>query len=255
MKHHFFKKTVCLLAAAVMTLACAVTAYAYDEDYGYVSVRVDNAPEGTAYVDLLVSVFDIPQKHFKTHEYTFSLKKLNYENENESPSGDKKKLVVGTDSETAQYIEDGYVSLLSHTDLVYPDGFSVTSSYKDNKLTRIDCCMILCGSQSTLRKEGYCHGVDLNYLEKTFRKMKLAYVDENGHILGVTSAYSSRYGSPWGLSAGGDELTLKLDDHWRDIYGGLIINAALVIVLIVVMILFIKWMVQGVRASKEYDDK
>ena len=133
MKHHFFKKAVCLLAAAVMTLACAVTAYAYDEDYGYVSVRVDNAPEGTAYVDLLVPVFDLPEDHFKTHEYTFSLKKLNYENENESPSGDKKKLVVGTDSETAQYIEDGYVSLLSHTDLVYPDGFSVTSSYKDNK--------------------------------------------------------------------------------------------------------------------------
>ena len=252
MKHHFFKKAVCLLAAAVMTLACAVTAYAYDEDYGYVSVRVDNAPEGTAYVDLLVSVFDIPQEHFKTHEYTFSLKKLNYENENESPSGDKKKLVVGTDSETAQYIEDGYVSLLSHTDLVYPDGFSVTSSYKDNKLTKLDCRMILCGSQSTLRKEGYCHGVDLNYLEKTFRKMKLAYVDENGHILGVTSDYSSRYGSPWGLSACGDELTLKLDDHWRNLYWHIFTHLVLpAIVIIVVIILFIKWMVQGVRSSKE----
>ena len=234
-----------------MTIGCGVAVYAYDADYGYVSVRVDNAPEGTAYVDLLVSVFDIPQDHFKTHEYTFSLKKLYYKNENESPSGDKNNIVVGTDSETAQYIENGYVSLLSHTDLVYPDGFSVTSSYKDNKLTKINCRMILCGSQSTPRKEGYCHGVDLNYLEKTFRKMKLAYVDENGHILGVTSDYSSRYGSPWGLSANGDELTLRLDDHWRGIYMGLIINAALVIVLIVVMILFIKWMVQGVRSSKE----
>ena len=251
MKHHFFKKAVCLLAAAVMTIGCAVTAYAYDEDYGYVSVRVDNAPEGTAYVDLLVSVFDIPQDHFKTHEYTFSLKKLNYKNEKESPSGYKNNIVVGTDSETAQYIENGYVSLLSHTDLVYPDGFSVINSYKNDKLTEIECRMILCGSQSAPRKEGYCHGVDLNYLEKTFRKMKLAYVDENGHILGVTSDYSSRYGSPWGLSANGDELTLKLDDHWRGIYMGLIINAALVIVLIVLMILFIKWMVQGVRSSKE----
>ena len=251
-----FRRIIPILTAVILSLCLALPASAYDVDYGKVSISIANAPEGTAYVELLVPIFDIPEKHFKTHEYKVDLTQTYYSGKDETLGNgytvsdrrlrdDKKELTIDTDSEIAKYVdEDGYVSLLAHTDLV--NDYTVYEKYSNEALVSRNCTMYLSGYDSyRIESSGYCYGVDLNYLEDKFGKIKAAYVDENGHILGVTSAYKADRGNRWGISVSGDALRLTLDDHWDGFFLAILahlgVNIGLPILCVVILIKVVFW--------------
>ena len=261
-----FQRIIPFLTAVILSLCLALPASAYDVDYGKVSISIANAPEGTAYVDFLVRKKDIPKAHAKKQDYKIQ-KKISYYTgtgeriNNTSSKGGytideellgrmEKDCWIDSESEIAQYNDDGYVSLLSHTDLVKE--YIAYKKYLNDNLVADSCTMYLSGYDSyRIESSGYCYGVDLNYLEDKFGKIKAAYVDENGHILGVTSAYKSDRGNQWGISVSGDKLTLTLDDHWHNMYWDLFIKLGLpALLFIACAVIFIKWIYQGTRGSK-----
>ena len=66
-----------ILTAVILSLCLALPASAYDVDYGKVSISIENAPKGTAYVDFLVRKKDIPKAHAKKQDYKIQ-KKISY---------------------------------------------------------------------------------------------------------------------------------------------------------------------------------
>lgn len=202
-----FLKLILILIVIPLLLLLTVPINRTDDDDGRVRVRVSDVPEGTAYVELLVPAIYIPEEHLKTHEHKIEFSKITYNDGDERAHSVDTELLIDTDSDIAQYIDkDGYVSLLAHTDLVH--SYSAYRENINNESVEYACNMILTGSFENKENDDYCYGVDLNYLDKTFRKIKAAYVDENGHILGVTSEYSSGYGTPRGFNVNGDSVRL-----------------------------------------------
>lgn len=180
---------------------------ATDYDDGRVSIEISDVPEGTAYVELLVPVFDIPEEHLNTHEHKVKLCKTSYNDGDESAERADAQLLIDTDSEIAQYVdEDGYVSLMAHTDLVH--SYTVFKKITNNGFVEYSSNMVLRGSIDVSTKNGHCYGIDFSYLQRTFRKMKAAYVNENGHILGVTSSYSSGFDTPRRINVSGDSVRI-----------------------------------------------
>ena len=200
-----FQRIIPILTAVILSVCLALPASAYDVDYGSITINVDNAPNGTAYVDILVPESDIPSEHSTTHDYEVSVS-----NKSDSNSGET-KLNITADSEISKYTADGYVSLMAHTNMVY----SCSSDRKDKNgdYICVSCSVLLTGSYAHQNQSGFSSGVDLMYLDDKFSDMKAAYIDEKGNVLAVTSAYSTGHGKPYGFRVDGDSLKLVLDDH------------------------------------------
>ena len=199
-----FLRIILILIAIFASLCLAQPFSASDYDDGQVSVSVSDAPEGTAYVELLVPIFDIPEEHLKTHEHKIKFRKIDQSDGGESADT---QLLIDTDSEIAKYVdEDGYVSLMAHTDMVH--SYTAFIKHRNNETAKYSSNMVLSGSVDVRKNDGYCRGIDFSYLQRTFRKIKAAYVDENGHILGVTSSYSSGFDKPRGINVSGDSVRL-----------------------------------------------
>lgn len=202
-----FLRIILILIVIYVSLCLAQPFSSADYDDGQVSIEISGAPEGTAYVELLVPVFDIPEEHLKTHDHKIKLIKTNYNDGDESSHSEKTQLLIDTDSEIAQYVdEDGCVSLMAHTDLVH--SYTVFKKITNNEFVEYSSNMVLRGSIDVSTKNGHCYGIDFSYLQRTFRKMKAAYVNENGHILGVTSSYSSGFDTPRGINVSGDSVRI-----------------------------------------------
>ncbi|MBQ2580161.1 MAG: hypothetical protein II574_00875 [Ruminococcus sp.] len=211
MKKTFLR--IILILIAIFVSVCLLAPFsASDYDDGQVSVRVSDVPEGTAYVELLVPVFDIPEEHLNTHEHKVKLCKTSYNDGDESAERADAQLLLDTDSEIAKYAdEDGYVSLMAHTDMVH--SYTAFIMHRNNETAKYSSNMVLSGSIDVHKNDGYCRGIDFSYLQRTFRKIKAAYVDENGHILSVTSSFSSGYDSPRGINVSGDSVRLARGEN------------------------------------------
>lgn len=238
-----FLKLILILIVIPLLLLLTVPINRTDDDDGRVRFIVSDVPEGTAYVELLVSAIDIPEEHLKTHEHKIKFSKITYNDGDERAHSVDTELLIDTDSEIAQYIDkDGCVSLLAHTDLVH--SYSAYKEYRNNDLFEYGCNMTLIGSFENKKNDDYCYGVDLNYLDKTFRKIKAAYVDENGHILGVTSEYSSGYGTPRGFNVNGDSVRIDVGESlgsylWNGLIPAgkfLVITVSCVLIIIIIAV-------------------
>ena len=161
-----------------------------DHAGGSTDISFENAPENTAYVDILVKLpmdseyyvdfvdwEDPPQLHFlgykEVTEGNTTYHKPTYE----------KALTITPESEIARLNDNGYVSLSIH--YANSKGFSGTSLYLDH---------------------GWIN--DIREIKKRYGKFKAAYVDENGNVLGITKASRTRYEpqEPSSFSADGDKL-------------------------------------------------
>ena len=238
-----FLKLILILIVIPLLYLLTVPINRTDDDDGRVRFIVSDVPEGTAYVELLVSAIDIPEEHLKTHEHKIKFSKITYNDGDERAHSVDTELLIDTDSEIAQYIDkDGCVSLLAHTDLVH--SYSAYRENINNESVEYACHMILTGSFENKKNEDYCDGIDFNYLERTFRKIKAAYVDENGHILGVTSEYSSGYDSPCGIIVSGDSVRVAIGENlcvhlWTALTPDgkfLVITASCVLILIIIAV-------------------
>ncbi|MBQ8967205.1 hypothetical protein [Ruminococcus sp.] len=170
------KKLYSLLAAAVMAFSLPLTAQAathYDPNIAHITYS--NAPEGTAYMDILVKM--------KTDDQ-------NYVEFNQAPvSPEGETLDITAESEIAEYNEDGYVSLSVH--------HKKTESF-------------VLGSGEDLMTMHSTKQVSSDFIDLSiaYGDFKAAYVDENGNILGVTKASVTEYSTatPYGFKADGDSL-------------------------------------------------
>ncbi len=182
-------------------------------------IECENAPEGTAYIDVLGK---LPNSNDR---YVHNFKKPSC-----LPEG------VTEESEIASYNEDNYVSL----SLRYGNFLE----YNENGQMELVSEMPLGSSMYTLRK-------------RCGNKFKLAFVGENGNILEVTKKASVRY-SPmngYAFASDGNKLTLTLSEAHPIKWGLLLVLSALPIVLIVLIILSIKQHVTYGRPKKSDNDE
>ena len=263
MKRHLVKKITCALASAVMMIMCSMPAFAWDMDMGYADLTFSNAPEGTTYIDILVPIFRARSYFDGTHDIKLTfIKKLRTKDSYKEETVEK---TIGKNSEIAKYVdEDGFISLSAHTDLV--KGLVSYGIFRNEKtFDKADDTYgyQICFSDS----DYYCRQQhdkgnynykrwDVDDINNTFKEFKAAYIDEKGNVLGVTKEFEvKKKDCQHTFIADGDKLTLVINDHlekfWWELIRKLIPFAISFIGLIVIFILFIKWIIQGVRASKE----
>ena len=271
MKKAVLRKIISIFAAMTMALGCAMTACAHDTDHGYVKLSYKNAPEGTVYIDILVPIVWDTDFLTEPHEYTVRKSEAFYEQVAgtgvyDMYGGYKKpewkhikstshNIVIGKDSEIVQYCKDGFVSLFGRTSMVRGD-IKVRDTYENGELDSRSFYIYLCGSDQLSSRTQEEKEVDIFYLRDRFSDMKAAYIDENGNVLGVTDKFSvDTHDDSYCLRAEGNELTLGFwgYDYWYDLdfliaFGLPLLFALAVIILIIILV---KWIVQGVRSSKE----
>lgn len=198
---NFFRiKLILIIAIIVFPIAFFVllTAILWSGDYGefWPSITFENAPENTAYVDILIKLPQDSEEYVDFAEWEEPPKKvLNRENVGKEVyhSSTQKysriqpiyeEISITPDSEIARLNADGYVSLSVH--------------YAGSK-----------GFQKTDLSLDYLHRYnEIPAIKKRYGKFKAAYVDENGNVLGITKVSRTRYTfkEPSSFTANGDKL-------------------------------------------------
>lgn len=202
-------------------------------------INIENAPEGTAYLDILVKIKPSSNNYVDFAEWEMPPKIVTEWSEETYIVQDKdgkeesrtryepvwKELNITPDSEIARFNYNGYVSLSVH--LKGAKGFYF-DTYSNRKV------------ENRLVLDDSSAGWDIKKLMSSYGKFKAAYVGENGEVLGVTgkAAVQYRHGDPCEFSANGYKLTLTLygDPAWKGIllllsfYGEPIVIVLLIII-------------------------
>lgn len=197
----FFRiKVILIIAIIVFPIAFIVLLIAilWSGEYGefWPPITYKNAPENTAYVDILVKLPEDSEDYVDFAEWEEPPKKvLNSENVGKPVYHSStqtysriqpiyEELSITPDSEIAKLNADGYVSLSVH--------YAGSKGFRDT-----DLCL------------DYLHSSnEITAIKKRYGKFKAANVDENGNVLGITKASRTRYSSnePSSFTANGDKL-------------------------------------------------
>ncbi|MDE6732515.1 MAG: hypothetical protein K2J77_06530 [Oscillospiraceae bacterium] len=195
---NFFRIKLILVIAIIVfpivliILLCNTLSWHDFGDYNP-SIKYENAPENTAYVDILVRLPESSEDYVDFAEWeSYPLRIVGYhdpvteavidENGNVTSRTRVEPILeaisITPDSEIAKLNADGYVSLSVH----------------------------YAGSKGVLRLDHY--GSEITTIKKRYGSFKAAYVDENGNVLGITKASRTRYNpkKPSSFSADGDTL-------------------------------------------------
>lgn len=262
MKSRIIKRLVCALLAAVIMIACAMPAFAWDMDRGYAELQLNNAPEGTKYIDILVPISRARFYYNGTHDIKLTfIKRLDTKNNYKKETIEK---TISKDSEIATYIDkDGFVSLTAHTDLVKGVvSYGIFHDEKEFNDAQDTYGYELCFSgsdfyyKSLSKSERFAHNYkswEIKDVRNTFKEFKAAYIDENGKVLGVTGEFEVKkdQDSQHAFIADGDKLTLVINSHDEWFMWQLIIHLVLpAIAILAVIVIFLKWIIQGIKSSK-----
>lgn len=157
----------------------------------------DNAPEGTYYVDVLLKM-DTSDDNYTD----FNAAPQCYIRTNAQHMNEYAELPVNSGSEIAKYNEKGYVSLLSHCKGAQL--FIYDSEYNEENEFRDDPAMLSLHDTTPY--------VTISTLYSRCGRFKVAYVDKNGNILGVTDKSKKKYDSHknYSLAANGNALTFTV---------------------------------------------
>lgn len=209
-------------------------------------INIENAPEGTAYLDILVKMKPTSDNYVDFAEWEMPPKILTGWSEEayieQGRDGNEhtktklepiwKELNITPDSEIARYNDNGYVSLSVH--LKGCKGFYYYAFQSKEIVNRL--------VWDGLRGDLY-----LTKLIKQYGKFKAAYVGENGEVLGVTGKSSVRYKhfDQCEFSASGNKLALTIfgDPTWKivlfliSLFGEPLAVAGLVIIIVLDRIL------------------
>ncbi|MDE6727872.1 MAG: hypothetical protein K2J80_08030 [Oscillospiraceae bacterium] len=195
----FHIKTILIAAVIIFPIIFIITLLSgWSCEFGDYSPKItfDNAPENTAYVDILVKLPEGSEDYVDFAEWDHTPKKLVYLEVTEAVEDDAGRITERTltesvyvelsitpDSEIAKLNSDGYVSLSVH--------YAGSRGISDSSL-RLD---------ESIRNE-------ITAIKKRYGSFKAAYVDENGKVLGITKAARTRYNpkKPSSFSVNGDTL-------------------------------------------------
>jgi hypothetical protein len=150
-------------------------------DRSRLDINYYNAPEGTAYVDILGKIDSSDEDYIDFNAVPQNL--LIWRDG--SAFADDEPLDIDENSEIAKYNEDGYMSLSIHSNDV---------RYLDVNGDKRDQMVLNCS---------------VKYLYKNYGKFRLAYVGEHGEVLGVTKKTSHTYDfhADYAVIANGDKAT------------------------------------------------
>lgn len=191
-------------------------------DCSYMKISFKNAPENTAYVDLLIKIdADDP----RLAPYDLSPKVYRARKKDNGHGYDYEPMNIDENSEIALLNDDGYVSFIMHGF----GGYDITV-YEDGRII--------------LSSAGGFYG-----------DFKAAYVDENGNVLKITEPAKQKYNGRefYTLSANGDRAVFanSCRPEWAEMtvyFGAYIIEGAAFLALIVFIVLAI---VAAVRRKLE----
>lgn len=211
--------SVLLLCVAAMTLRV----YALDFDPGWLDIEFENAPEGTAYIDLLVKM-DSSDPNWL--DFGGKLQKVIRD---DNGYIENVPMPIGEDSGIAKLESDGYVSFSVHNVL----------------------CKGLYVGKNDVRIELSCSCEEL-YDQYSW---KAAYVDAKGNVLGITEKASKSYDmhEPYAMVLDGDKLKFRI---WGSspLTLTVIIVAILSIMALVVFLVFVslRFVVNSRKYLREY---
>ena len=170
------KAFIAVYFTVIMCFMGGTNAFAWDVDTLHQNITLKNAPEGTAFADILV-------KDKKNDKYA-----VDFNEEN------GKLLGVGKDCELAKYEKGCYTSMLLRHNCAVFEKADISDS--------ITVIFRLKEENSTL----------FNH----FRSIKVAYCDEDGNILGITNEADikkSFWGMPeYTIAANGSSLTCDVNN-------------------------------------------
>lgn len=199
------KKFITVVFAAVVAFMSIfpLNAFALDFDSCQVELEWSNAPENTAYIDILVKMdtddenyidFTVPPKRMTGKYLEHGTTKFKFEN-----------LPIDKDSEIAQLNDDGWVSLSLH--------------HKGSGGIAIWNKPVLCldyyynkdgFSSKTESERANCNIITIS---KDYGRFKCAYVDENGNVLGITTGKSKKsydMHEPYAVIADGNNVIFRI---------------------------------------------
>lgn len=205
------KRTVKAFAAAFfaafMCIFGSINAFAWDHDETWLRVHINGAPEGTAYVDLLL-------KDMKNDSTA-----VDYNEEYEKYMGGD-RAGLKRDCGLAKYNEDGYTSMtLRHNFVMYYDTNSEEAAYSQMKMKTHD-------------------------IFNEHRYVRLAYCDSKGEIIGVTNEIKVPYNDflapvMYNFSGDGEKLSFRFGGNIVKKQNPVLMWTINIIVLLIPVILLI----------------
>lgn len=244
------KKLIAAFAALVFGIIAALPAHALDFDSFKADVSWADAPEGTAYLDILIQ---LPEGSPEYTQFNAPPRRISkgYLDKAGNAVYEYESLNIDEGSEIALYSEDGYVSLTCHYRGLRL--MTVNGSDKDGYYKQVRQELAL------YRDSRFDLTHDITELYEKYGSFKAAYVDENGKVLGVTSECEAIYNAhePYALVADGDKLTFRIFGFGDPKTIGKMIMAAIIAigVLIVVSVIVLCFVLRLFgRGFKKYAD-
>jgi len=170
--NNIIKIAVCVVLSFVTIFCNASQIYALDFDPYEIFICADNAPENTAYIDILV-----PLDKDSSYYADFRNPPLYYD--------ENKPLFIDEDSQIANYNDNGYSSITLH-----------------NKYVK----------STELYNNIICLHIKVDSIYEKFKDFKAVYVDKNGNIIKITDTFSVEYNSkaPYAFIVNDNNLTLRI---------------------------------------------
>lgn len=176
---------VSIVFSLMFILIIPITAFAHSDDTSYngetdtwspsysAKMEFSNAPDGTAYMDILIKMDETDEDYV---QFTSAV-----------PYSD-----IDEDSEIAKLNDDGYISLSLH--YKYTESLEIRHSKDEYDLLTVTRYNFL-------------------YINKNYGDFKVAYVDESGHVLGITNPAKTTYieDESFAFLADGDSLVFIRD--------------------------------------------
>lgn len=198
------KKFIAVICATLIAFISIfpLNVFALDFDSRTVELEWSNAPENTAYIDILVKMdtddenyvdFTVPPKRMTGKYLENGTTKFRYED-----------MPIDKNSEIAQLNDDGWISLSLHHK--YSDGISI---WNDTVL-----CLNCYYDKDGLKTKYDGVRCDILTISKDYGRFKCAYVDENGNVLGITGKLKKSYSmsEPYAVIADSDNVTFRIFD-------------------------------------------
>lgn len=206
-----------------------LNAFALDFDPYYVELEWNNAPENTAYIDILVKM-DTDDKNYV--DFTSPPKKLIEKYiENGNSKFRYENLPIDKNSGIAEFNENGWISLSLH----HKSSGSIV--IYDTAVLCLDC---YCDKDGLKMKPDRTY-YDILTISKEYGRFKCAYVDENGNVLGITEKSGKDYSTsePYAVISDGDSLDFRIFGASPLFIAILIIAIVGIPILVVLLIIYI----------------
>lgn len=225
------KKFIAVIYAIIIAFMSMfpLNAFALDFDPYYVELEWNNAPENTAYIDILVKM-DTDDKNYV--DFTSPPKKLIEKYiENGNSKFRYENLPIDMDSEIAKINDNGWISLSLH----HKSSGGIV--IYDTAVLCLDCYC----DKDGLKMESDRTYYDILTISKEYGGFKCAYVDKNGNVLGITEKSGKDYSTsePYALIADGNNADFRIFGASPLFIAILIIAIVGIPILVVLLIIYI----------------